>query len=94
MTMSGKDRLLDSIDSGDKQAILDTLIELQSEVLVDEELALWIIAPVNITMLHKRLVEELGVNQRAMMLRHRVSNGKKRALMFLKAMTNGVSKVV
>lgn len=52
-----------------------------------------ITAPPVITDLHKQIGESFGVPQRAMMLKNRVSTTQRRALLFVKAMQNGLNKV-
>lgn len=59
----------------------------------DTSLIQEITAPPVITDLHKQIGECFGVPQRAMMLKNRVSTTQRRALLFVKAMQNGLSKV-
>lgn len=85
------DILKEVIEKGSKGQtllVLDNIIES-----LDAELAREITEPSVIAELHEMLVEHLGVNPQAMKLRQRVSLRNRRALLFLRAMRSGVSKV-
>ncbi len=85
------DLLKEAIENGSKNQtmiVLDNLIEN-----VNEDIALHITDPATITKLHEMLVEHLGVNPQAMKLKQRVPNRMRRAILFLRAMRNGVDRV-
>jgi hypothetical protein len=85
------DILKEVIEKGSKNQtllVLDNLIET-----LDEFLAREITEPSVITELHAMLIEHLDVNPRAMKLKNRVPLRYRRALLFLQAMRNAVSKV-
>lgn len=70
-----------------------TLMVLESiETSLDDELIAQITQPNVITELHDLLVEHLGVNPKAMKLGKRIPLRKQRAILFLRAMKNGVNK--
>lgn len=52
----------------------------------------WVTEPPNVTKMHEDLVSTFGVHPRSMMLRHRVDHRSQRAVMFVKAMLNGVNR--
>lgn len=91
-------RLIDELEreirDGDAQQVQSRLAEIYEELLGnDMDLVNSIVEPRVISSLHQRLNERLGVPPRAMMLKTRVPLRKQRALMFVKAMQNGVRRV-
>lgn len=82
---------IQSADVAEVQSALDHIH--QAVMDGDDELINTLIQPGVITGLHQGLVARLGVNHRAMMLRKRATVRKQRALMFVKAMQNGVNRV-
>ncbi len=85
------DILKEVIEKGSKNQtlmVLDNIIEN-----LDDDLILEIVNPETITELHEMLVEHLGVNPNAMKLKNRVQLRNRRAMLFVKAMRSGVSKV-
>lgn len=60
----------------------------------DNELKGEILTPVIITELHKLLIEHLDVTPRAMQLTRRFPNVNVRALMFARAMRNGIKHAI
>ena len=89
--MNGIDKLKESILSKDKKAVLESLEQLREEIIVNDDTMSLITAPASITELHEMLVEHLSVNQRLMQLKNRVPNRKKRAMLFVQTMINGVN---
>lgn len=70
-----------------------TLMVLESiENSLDDELVGLITQPSVISELHSMLVEHLGVNPHAMKLGKRITIRKQRAILFVRAMKNGVNK--
>jgi len=91
MTTTKLDILREVIRKGSKNQtlmVLDSIIDT-----IDEDMAKLIVDPSVISELHELLVEHLGVNPRAMKLKGRVALRMRRAMLFLRAMRNGVSKV-
>lgn len=85
------DMLKEVIEKGSKNQtlmVLDSLIDN-----MDEFVAAQITDPTVITELHEMLIEHLGVQPNAMKLKKRVPTRVRRAMLFLRAMRNGVSKV-
>jgi hypothetical protein len=73
------------------KAVLSTMLDRvqQKDMLLIQEVT----QPVVITELHTKLIENFGVNRRAMMLKSRVPGRDRRALLFVRAMQNGLSRV-
>jgi hypothetical protein len=88
------DNLKDAIRAGDKVLTLSLLEELEHKILQgDSESVNELIRPVEITELHKLLTEHLGVQPRAMLVKGRITTRPRRALLFCKAMQNGVNRL-
>lgn len=90
-------KLIENLNAAitDKKAsmVIETLEECYQAILTgDLELANTITEPLVITGLHRALNEHLDVHGRTMLLRNRVPIRKQRALMFIKAMQNGVRR--
>ena len=68
---------------------LATLLEV---VRKDSEAVKHITEPVVISGLHRMLVDNFEVQPRAMLLKTRVSNRVRRAILFVQAMQNGMKK--
>jgi hypothetical protein len=88
------ENLKEKIEEGnaDKALVaIDLVIEKLPE---DGDLITEILSPVIITELHELLIEHLEVAPRAMQLNRRFSNSKTRAVMFAKAMRNGIVHVI
>lgn len=68
-------------------AAIDLVIE---KITTDAEMASEILQPVIITELHQLLIDHLSVPPKSMKLTRRFPNNKTRALMFSKAMRNGI----
>jgi len=85
------DMLKEVIAKGSKSQtlmVLDSMIEH-----LDADIINSITDPATITELHALLIEHLGVLPNAMKLKARVSLRNRRAMLFLRAMRNGVNKV-
>ena len=90
------ENFVEKIEAGDvEQALeaIDLIIE-KLESLEDEELRNEILNPTVITNLHELLVEHLSVPPRAMQLNRRFPNANTRAIMFARAMRNGIVRVM
>lgn len=87
------EKLKDLIKANDKDATLKLMQEYQAECLGDGDLFLIVTFPPVITELHKLLIDHMGVHPKAMMLKRRIENRKKRAYLFMQAMMNGVNIV-
>lgn len=86
-------KLLSFIRLKEKDMVLESLNDLFNDSLENSLLALWITTPSNITMLHEKLVDEMGVIQKNMQLKNRITHRQRRAVMFIKAMINGVERL-
>lgn len=83
------DTLKESIDNGDAPATLETLETIDKELPGNQELMAELLRPQTLTGIHQAMVEKLKVNQRHLKIR-RVPLPKTRAMLFVKAMINGV----
>lgn len=90
MTTNGVDQLKEAILSKDIDQVNEKLSNLYKEIPSNDLLMQIITTPAVITELHVMMVENLGVNQRLMRLNARVAHRRKRALLFVQAMMNGV----
>lgn len=89
------DELERDIRESNAEKVQAGLVAIYEEVMGgDMELINSIVEPRVISSLHQRLNERLGVPPRAMMLKTRVPLRKQRALMFVKAMQNGVRRTL
>lgn len=90
------ENFIEKIETGDAEKSLEAidLIIEKLESLEDEELRNEILMPDVITNLHELLIEHLSVVPRSMQLNRRFPNANTRAIMFAKAMRNGVSRLV
>jgi hypothetical protein len=87
------DRIFSAIDANDIKAV-STLVdnELADLVLNDPESVKWIVTPANITKLHNALTEQFGIPRKMFMLRNRIPGQHRRAVMFVKAISNGLRR--
>jgi len=80
------------LEDADKSlAAIDLIIEA---LPTDNDLAAEVTDPTIITKLHELLIEHLEVSPRAMQLTRRFPNQGTRAVMFARAMRNGISHVI
>lgn len=87
--------LLDAMEENDLQRAKDSLqLMLESIQQKDMSLIQEVTQPVVITELHTKLIETFGVNRRAMMLKNRVPTRDRRAMLFVRAMQNGLNRIV
>jgi hypothetical protein len=90
------ENFIEKIETGDAEKsleALDLIIEKLGEG-TDEDLRNEILTPTIITNLHELLIEHLDVPPRAMQLNRRFPNANVRAMMFAKAMHNGISRMI
>lgn len=90
MTTTKIDILKEVIENGNKEQIMLVLENMENNL--NDDLVLEITRPDVITKLHAMLIEHIEVNPRAMKLKGRVPGRKRRALLFIRAMKNAVSK--
>lgn len=84
------ENFIEKIETGDSQKALDAIDLIIEKLGSDTDLMTEILNPATITNLHALLIEHLNVAPRAMQLNRRFANPGTRALMFSKAMRNGV----
>ena len=90
------ENFIEKIETGDANkalAALDLIIE-KIEAGSDDDLRNEILNPTIITNLHELLIEHLEVAPRSMQLNRRFPNTDTRALMFAKAMRNGIVRKI
>lgn len=88
------ENFIEKIETGDSQKSLDAIDLIIEKLDSDMDLITEILNPVTITNLHALLIEHLDVAPRAMQLNRRFANPGVRALMFTKAMRNGVQHTI
>lgn len=87
--------LLDALENRDlAEAKASLQLMLDSAQQKDMALIQEVTQPVVITELHTKLIETFGVDRRAMMLKNRVPGRDRRALLFVRAMQNGLNRIV
>lgn len=88
------DELKDAIRAGDRELTATLLEQLENDILAsDPDSINFLIQPTEITELHSLLTEHLGVSPRAMLVKGRITTRPRRALLFCKAMRNGVNRL-
>ena len=88
------ENLIEKIETGDSEKTLEAMDLIVDAVATDTDLAAELTDPTIITNLHKLLIEHLSVIPRAMQLNRRFPNQVTRAVMFSRAMRNGISKTI
>lgn len=84
----------EKVIEGDAEKALAAIDLVIEKITGDAEMISEILQPTIITELHELLIEHLNVPPRAMQLNRRFSNHRTRALMFSKAMRNGIAVVI
>ena len=87
-------KLKAEIINKNKQEVYDLMGQLNENVKINNEYVRWITEPVNLTAVKQLLIDNLNVPPRAMMLRTRPSTRVQRAIMFSKALENGVKHIL
>lgn len=80
----------EKVIEGNAEKALAAIDLVIAKITTDAEMASEILQPVIITELHQLLIDHLSVPPKSMKLTRRFPNNKTRALMFSKAMRNGV----
>lgn len=86
--------LKEIISSGDKIHTLELLEDLYTELTTNAELINWIIIPANLTSVQDLIIENFEIPRKAMMVKNRVHDRKRRALMFTQAMRVAVTRSI
>ena len=84
------ENFIEKIETGDGKKALEAVDLILEKLSEDAGLVAEICDPTIITNLHQQLIDHLAVSPRAMKLNRRFPNAGVRALMFTKAMRNGV----
>ena len=84
------ENFIEKIETGDAEKALVAVDLIIDAAGTDTDLAAEITNPTIITNLHELLIEHLEVVPRAMQLNRRFPNTATRAVMFAKAMRNGI----
>lgn len=82
--------LTEKIEESDVDKAIAAIDLILEKLPTDSELVKEVIDPTIITNLHEALIEHLDVVPRAMQLNRRFTNATVRAVMFTKAMRNGL----
>jgi len=88
------ENLKEKIEEGNAEKALVAIDLVIEKIPDDGDLMTEILSPAIITELHELLIEHLEVAPRAMQLNRRFPNSKTRAVMFAKAMRNGITHVI
>lgn len=84
------ENFIEKIEEGDSDKSLAAVDLIIEAIATDTDLAVEIVDPTIITNLHELLIEHFDVVPRAMQLNRRFPNTATRAVMFAKAMRNGI----
>ena len=90
------ENFIEKIETGDANkalAAIDMII-VKLESMSDEDLRNEVLNPEILTKMHSALIEHLSVSPRAMQLNRRFPNANTRAVMFAKAMRNGIVRKI
>jgi len=90
------ENFIEKIETGDADkalAAVDLIIE-KLESMSDDDLRNEVLNPEILTTMHNSLIEHLAVSPRAMQLNRRFPNANTRAVMFARAMRNGIVRVM
>jgi hypothetical protein len=85
------ENFIEKIETEDAQKALDAVDLIIEKLKTDKDLVAEILDPATITNLHEKLIEHIEVAPRAMQLNRRFPNNTMRAIMFSKAMRNGIA---
>jgi len=88
------ENLIEKIELEDADKSLAAMDLILEALPTDTDLQIEITDPATITNLHQLLIDHLNVAPRAMQLTRRFPNQGTRAVMFARAMRNGISHVV
>ena len=83
----------EKIEEGDAEKAIAAIDMVHEKLETDPELVREVLDPAIITELHQLLIDHLEVSPRAMQLNRRFPNANTRAVMFVKAMRNGLVHV-
>lgn len=83
----------EKIEEGDAEKAIAAIDMVHNKLQEDKELVAEVLDPAIITELHRLMIEHLDVPPRAMQLNRRFPNANTRAVMFVKAMRNGLVHV-
>lgn len=88
------ENFIEKIETSEPEKALEAIDLIIEAIATDEDLVAEIVDPTIITNLHASLIEHLDVVPRAMQLNRRFPNPVTRAIMFSRAMRNGVVHVI
>jgi hypothetical protein len=86
------ERIFTEVEKKDIKTTIALVEELSELVLHDKEAVAWLLQPINITKFHNSLTEHFGIPRKMFMLRNRVPSAHRRAVMFVKAISNGLRR--
>jgi hypothetical protein len=85
--------LILAIKSKNPQEVYNKLKQLNDKILSDKFVGYWLVTPAVITNIHALLMEYLDIPDRLLLLRNRVPNPHRRAIMFNTIMIAALKKV-
>ena len=88
------ENFIEKIEACDSQKALDAVDLIIEKLETDDDLVVEIIDPTIITNLHTLIIENLDANPRAMKLNRRFPTRRTRAIMFARAMRNGIVRTI
>lgn len=98
MTDINLDILLEKLDEAlvakDSVRTLGYVSILKGLAAKDPVVVKWIVTPENLVGLQAKIVEHLGVEQRAMRVRERIPHRQRRAILFVTAMEHAIRRTI
>lgn len=88
------ERIHAALDDNDGVKTLGYISILKGMAAEDPEVVKWIVAPDNLVSLQTRIVEGLGVEQRAMRVKERIPHRQRRAILFVTAMEHAIRRTL
>lgn len=86
--------VLDSIENGDRLMAHEKLTELYEAMKSDLTLIKWVIVPANLNELQTAVIENFDIPRKALAVRNRVPDPKRRGLMFVHAINMAVKRTL
>lgn len=98
MTAINLDILLEQMDAAlaekDGVRVLGYISILKGLAAKDPVVVKWIVTPENLVALQGKIVESLGVEQRAMRVKERIAHRQRRAILFVTAMEHAIRRKI
>lgn len=88
------EHLYSALDNKDGVRALGYVSILKGMASEDPVVVKWIVTPENLTSLQEKIVESLGVTQRAMRVKERIEHRQRRAILFVTAMEHAIRRTL